>query len=268
MDGLDRKTRGRTAPQRLQALDAYVVHLEQVLVLQTGIGWEDAAFVDVGFGEYPWTTLESALAFRALNPDLRVIGVDRDPQRVALARVYENARTSFRQGGFELPLAPGESARLLRAMNLLRTYPEAAVLRAHEALGASLCEEGLLLEGSSDTSGGVLVAHLLRREGGGLRREALLFHTDFSHGFAPLLFRDWLPRDLRRRVKSGEPIQAFFSAWTDAWKAAREDGAASPREAFSASVERLSESLPGVDLHPWLRTEGYLVWRPPGGVPP
>ncbi len=70
------------------------------------------------------------------------------------------------------------------------------------------------MEGSTDVQGGITVVHLLRRTSEGLSREALLFHTDFHQGFAPLLFRDWLPRDLRRRVQPDEPIHDFFAAWT------------------------------------------------------
>lgn len=264
MTELDRKTRGRTAPERLGALDTYLVHAERDLLAREG----DAAFVDVGFGEHPWTTLETARALREVRPGLGVIGVELDPERAAAAaREHADARTHFRQGGFALPLEPGERARLVRAMNVLRTYPLERVAQAHRLLGAPLVEGGLLVEGSTDTPGEVLVAHLLRRTGAGLEREALLFHTTFARGFAPLLFRDWLPRDLRRRVRPGEPIHAFFSDWAAAWDEARAGGVRDPAEVFRATVVRLAARREGVSTEPWLLERGYLVWRPPGGVP-
>jgi hypothetical protein len=124
------------------------------------------------------------------------------------------------------------------------------------------------VEGSADPAGSITVAHLLRREEQGLSREALLFHTDFVHGFAPLLFRDWLPRDLRRRVRPGEPIHAFLEQWTAAWKSVREAHAtAGPAEAFLRSAEALARSVEGIDTDGWLLEHGYLRWRPTQGVP-
>ncbi|PTL77839.1 methylase [Vitiosangium sp. GDMCC 1.1324] len=266
MTSLDRKTRGRTSHQRLQALDAYLAHSERGLLTRGDGAWARAAFVDLGFGEHPWTTLESARAFRELNPGLPVVGVELEPPRVESAREHADALTDFRQGGFELPLRPGESVRLIRAMNLLRGYRPEEVPAIHQTLGGALLEGGLLVEGSTDTPGAVLVAHLLRRVPEGISREALLFHTDFSRGFAPVLFRDWMPRDFRRRVKPGEPIHAFFADWTAAWQEVREAGHVEPPEAFRHSVLRLAVRIEGLVTDAWLLEHGYLLWKPPGGV--
>lgn len=240
---------------------------ERELLTREGGAWARAAFVDVGFGEHPWTTLESARAFRELNPRLPVVGVELEPARVEAAQAHGDDLTHFRQGGFALPLHPGETVRLLRAMNVLRGYRSEEVPAIHRTLGAALLPGGLLVEGSTDTPGAVLVAHLLRRGPEELVREALLFHTDFSRGFAPVLFRDWLPRDFRRRVKPGEPIHDFFAAWTAAWQEAREAGHRVPPEVFRHSLLRLASRLEGVSTEPWLLEHGYLLWRPPGGVP-
>ncbi|MBU8895076.1 methylase [Corallococcus sp. H22C18031201] len=269
MTGLDTPTRGRTTPGRLRALDDYLCHAESTLLTRHEGPWARAAFVDVGFGEHPWTTLESAAAFRALNPDLLVIGVELDEARAqAAASAHSDTRTHFRQGGFALPLAPDEPTRLVRAMNLLRQGAPERVPEAHQRLAQALLPSGLVVEGSSDTPGAVLVAHLLRRGDGraDLTREALLFHTDFSRGFAPWLFRDWLPRDLRRRVRPGEPLHAFFSAWEAAWTQARAEGHTAPPDAFRESVVGLSSRIPGVTTDPWLLARGYLRWAPPAGV--
>ncbi|RKG76531.1 methylase [Corallococcus exercitus] len=267
---LDTPTRGRTARGRLRALDAYLCQFEAALLTRTDDAWARAVFVDVGFGEHPWTTLESATAFRALNPALAVVGVELEPERAtAAARAHSDARTHFREGGFALPLSPDEPARLVRAMNLLRQGPPERIPEAHLAMSRHLLPGGLLVEGSSDTDGAVLVAHLLRRtpEAEAPTREGLLFHTDFSRGFAPLLLRDWLPRDLRRRVRPGEPMHAFFLAWEAAWKAARAEGHTAPPDAFSGSTERLARMTPGVSTDAWLLAHGFLRWTPPGGTP-
>ncbi|AKJ06333.1 hypothetical protein ATI61_105677 [Archangium gephyra] len=268
MTSLDKKTRGRTSHGRLRALDVYLVHQERELLLRSEGPWARAAFVDVGFGEHPWTTLESAEAFRELHPGLPVLGVELESSRVEAAQAHADALTHFRQGGFELPLHSGESVRLIRAMNLLRGYRPEEVPGIHQKLGGALLEGGLLVEGSTDTPGAILVTHLLRRVPEGLSREALLFHTDFSRGFAPVLFRDWMPRDFRRRVKPGEPIQTFFSDWTAAWQEAREAGHTEPPEAFRHSVFRLASRVQGIVTDAWLLDHGYLLWKPPGGVFP
>ncbi|MFP2960722.1 methylase [Myxococcus sp. 1LA] len=270
MPPLDTKTRGRTTRGRLRALDAYLCRFERPLLERRDGPWAQAVFVDVGFGEHPWTTLESAQAFRALNPELGVVGVELDAERARAAQVDADAHTHFREGGFALPLSPDEPARLVRAMNLLRQGPPERVPEVHRTLTRYLLPSGLLVEGSADATGAVLSAHLLRRREGADAdmplREALLFHTDFSNGFAPVLFRDWLPRDLRRRVRPGEPIHDFFAAWSAAWQQARSAGHTHPPDAFREAALGLSARTEGVETDPWLLSEGYVVWRPKEGV--
>src|SRR5690349_15548425 len=145
MTSPDRKMRGRTAPGRLEGLDAYLLHEERALLARREDAWAHAAFVDVGFGEHPWTTLDSARAFRDVHPELPVVGVELEPHRVAAAQEYADALTDFRQGGFSLPLRPGETVRLIRAMNLLRGYRPEDVPGIHHTLGQALLEGGLLV---------------------------------------------------------------------------------------------------------------------------
>ena len=264
---LHRPPRVRTRPGRLAALDAWLVNMEPSWQEWQGEGAEVGVFVDLGLGRQPWTTLESAAALAPLAPSLRVVGVDMDEDCVRAAAAHAGPGLHFRRGGFHLPLLPEERALVVRAMNVLRQYPAAAVPAAHAALGDALLPGGLLLEGSSDRDGGVLVAHLLRQTPQGLHREALLFYTDFSRGFAPILFRDWLPRDLRHRVRPGEPIHTFFATWTAAWERVRGRGLRAPPTAFAASIQEAAAGLPGLCLLPWALRHGYCCWAPPSGVP-
>jgi hypothetical protein len=187
------------------------------------------AIVDVGYGETPVTTVELARAVRAVNPSLRVVGVERKPAASAELELVE--------GDFSTCAALGPTA-VVRAMNVLRGYREDEVPAIHEALGAALVEGGLCLEGSTDTEGHVTVAWVLRRRSSVLVREGLLFHTDFTRGFSPWLFRDWLPRDLRRRAGPGTAIHAALSQWD----AQAKGGPADPRERFVASVHGVVEA--------------------------
>ena len=181
--------------------------------------------VDFGYGESPITTIELCEAIG--RP---VIGIETEelpPQ--------ENCR--FLKGDFSTCATLGPTA-VVRAMNVLRGYREDEVPALHEALGAALIEGGLLLEGSTDTEGHVTVVGLMRKRSGQLRREALLFHTDFSRGFSPWLFRDWLPRDLRRSVRPGTAIQSLLTTWDSQVKGE------SPRERFASSVHGVVEATP------------------------
>ena len=198
------------------------------------------AIVDVGYGQTPVTTLELARAVRAVNSSLRVVGIEAVPASA------QQAEVELITGDFSTCARLGPTA-VVRAMNVLRGYREDEVPAIHEALGAALVEGGLVLEGSTDTEGHVMVAHLLRRRGIRLVREALLFHTDFTRGFSPWLFRDWLPRDLRRSARPGTPIHALLTRWDEY----ASSGPGDPRERFIASVRI------GVEATPWELEHGF-----------
>lgn len=262
-----RVTRGKTRPGRLARLDAYLCLRERALLERSDRLFAGAWFVDVGFGQSLATTLESAKTLRRAGLVGPVLGVEMDPARVELARREAGGAVVVRQGGFDIPFAKHERARLVRAMNVLRQYREHDSSEAHARMAARLLPGGLLVEGTSSKDGSMLTAHLIRRTAGGIEREGLLVSTTFARGFAPIQMRDYLPRDLRRRVVAGEPIAAFFDAWTSAWESARADGFRDPKEAFAESCRRLATVLHGVDTAAELVDDGYLLWRPAQGVP-
>jgi len=259
-----RSPRGRTAPGRLRALDEYLLLAESELLGRRDGAFASAVVVDVGVGEHPWTTLELADALSAMPTPQRVIGVDISARRLEAARRLCEGRVELRRGGLSLPLEPSEPARVVRCMNVLRGEPPGTTVDAHRQLSANLLPGGLLLEGTSDRRGGVLTAHLLRRTSGDLMRESLLFFTDFSRGFAPILFRDHLPRDLRRSVQPGHALHRFFWDWTRAWSEVR---LADARESFVFAAERLALRQSGVVADPGWVHRGFLLWRPADGVP-
>jgi len=249
----DRRTKGRTRAGRLAALEAWLLGTERALLEAQG----DAPVVDVGFGAEPWTLLELAAAVRSVNPSLAVVGLERDGAALrAAAGPCAESGITLREGGFDLNgLAP---ARLVRAMNVLRGYTEAEAAEAHALLGAGVTEGGLLVEGSASEDGSLCTAHLLRKRDGALHREGLWLATDFSRGFAPIQFRDWLPRDLRRSVKPGTPIHGFLQRWTEAWEATRTGLA--PRPALSASVLALAAAGERLRVSPDLFPPGQAAW--------
>jgi hypothetical protein len=259
--------RGCTRPGRLARLDAILGLRERPLILRRDGAYRDAPFVDVGVGEWPWTTLEAARSLRAISPELHVIGVELDPHRLRHAQRFDEPGLEFRAGGFDLPLMAAERPRLVRALNLLREYTPDEVRCAHLKLGAALLPGGLLLEGTSSATGGVLCVHLLRKRGAALVREGLLFSTDYSQGFAPFVFRDHLPRDFRRRCGRGTAIHTFLATWTESFNAARSTGLQENAALFAVSAQLLSRRMPGIVCDAALLEHGGLIWEPPGGVP-
>ena len=230
---LDRPVRSRTRPGRLAAIDAFLGPMPA-----------GSTVIDFGFGESPITTLEWA---NTLGPAVTVIAVERDVAHVQAAQASASPVT-FVCGGFNglRSLAP---AAVVRAMNVLRAYPLEHITQAHRALAAPLADQGRLIEGSTDTGGSVTTAHVFRRDGSALTHEGLLFHTNFSRGAGPWLFRDSLPRDLRRSATPGTPIFEFLSHWHRRFEAT--GGTLTNRFAESA------RELTGVSL--W--APGGLFWR-------
>jgi len=129
-----RPTRGKTASNRLRRVDNFILLYEPSLLTRSEGGFARALFVDLGYGEDARTTLESAARFRRANPGLPILGVEIDPERVRAALPYADNQTSFRLGGFNLPLQEGETVRLIRAFNVLRQYEEDDFLPAYERL--------------------------------------------------------------------------------------------------------------------------------------
>jgi hypothetical protein len=255
---LGRPTRGKTASERLRRLDSFLAAEEEPLLRRSG----PAPFVDVGFGEDPRTTIEAATRFRALNPALRVVGVEIDRERVAAARALGVPDIAFLHGGFDVARHVGEPARLIRAMNVLRQYEERDVEPAWAAMGNALQPGGLLVEGTSDPLGRLLVVHRLRREGDALASEGVLFLSRIRELEDVRDFQTVLPKRLIHRVTPGEAVFGFFADWSAAWR----EASGAPRR-FQAAGALLAEHRPDVTAPArWLR-RGALVWRLALAVP-
>lgn len=209
--------------------------------------------MDVGLGAHPWTTLELVKALEVLEHPPEVVGVDVDARVVAGAREVA-PEMRFEVGDLQLA---GVRARLVRVMNVLRDRGPEEVPAAHARLGSMLVPGGVLIEGSCGPSGEVGVVHRIRRTPGGLVREGLWMWTTGERGTAPLLFRDRLPRDLRRSVHPGHALGELMAAWMEAYRAVPERGL----ERLAASVRALGRpELRGLG-------PGAVQWAPPGGVP-
>ena len=260
-------TRGKTARNRLRQVDHFMLLYDPGLLTRRDGDFETALFVDLGYGAEPFTALESAERFRRLNPALSVWGVEIDAERVARAQPYCDPRTFFRLGGFNLPLETGERVRAIRAFNVLRQYEEAEVLPAWERLARYVLPGGLLVEGTSNPTGGLWATNVLRKkaEDQGLpwHREALVFFTNFKLGFDPAEFQAILPKNYIHRMLPGQAVFDFFEAWKAAAAEPSSMQTWGPRQWYIAAAEALSRRGYRINLRRKWLSKGWMIWEEP-----
>jgi len=254
-------TRGKTATNRLRRVDNFILLYEPVLLTRTDNLFADSIFVDLGYGFDARTTLESAARFRHVNPNLKILGIEIDRERVEAALPFADDKTFFRLGGFNLPLNEGEHVRLIRAFNVLRQYEEKDFAPAYKRLAQYVLPNGLMIEGTSNPFGSIWAANVARKTKiGDWRIEALVFSTNFRLGFDVEEFQTILPKNLIHHVIKGGSIYDFFEAWKQSAKetaALRTYGA---RQWFIASAESLARRGYKVNLQRKLLSKGYVVW--------
>jgi hypothetical protein len=259
-------TRGKTAPNRLRKTDTFLAVAYPEFVRRAR-----GLYVDLGYGAYPVTSVETLHRLRRINPRLRVLGVEIDPQRVAEARPFREPGLEFRLGGFNLPLAPGETVSVVRAFNVLRQYEESEVEKALAALTAPLTEGGLVLEGTSDPSGALLTFNLFQKTaaGGTLERVALVLAPTLRADFMPRQFQAVLPKNFIHHAEPGGPIDRFFAAWHAAWQHARAlVGGSGPRSVFYHAALRLATQYDyTLDRRAALLRRGFLCLGPGWPLP-
>ena len=255
-------TRGKTASNRLRRVDNFILLYEPSLLTRTDGLFADSMFVDLGYGFDARTTLESASRFRRANPDLRVLGVEIDKERVEAALPFANEKTFFRLGGFNLPLQEGEHVRLIRAFNVLRQYEEKDFIPAYDRLAHYVLPGGLMIEGTSNPFGSIWVANVVRKEEtSDWRFEALVFSTNFRTEFDVEEFQTILPKNLIHHMVKGEPIYSFFEAWKQCAAETSSTKTYGERQWFIASSERMEElGYTVVSQRKWL-SKGFLIWK-------
>lgn len=253
-------TRGKTASNRLRRVDNFLLLYEPSLLTRTDGLFAASWFVDLGYGFDARTTLESAARFRRLNPQLRILGVEIDKERVEAALPFADEKTHFRLGGFNLPMNAGEHVRLMRAFNVLRQYEEADFAPAYARLAEHVLPGGLMIEGTSTPFGQVWAANLVRMtEAGSWSREALVFSTNFRLGFDVEQFQTVLPKNFIHRVVEGEPIRDFFEAWKHAAAGTSAVKTYGLRQWFMAAAESLAAQGYGINLQKRFLSKGWLI---------
>lgn len=249
---LGQPTRGKTSPNRLRKTDTFLAVAYPEFVRHLS-----GLYVDLGYGAYPITLVETLQRLRWLNPQVRVLGVEIDPRRVAEAEAYTEPGLEFRVGGFNLPLKPGERVSVIRAFNVLRQYDESAVGEALAIMAATLTDGGLIIEGTSDPLGRLLTFNLYQKTKA-LHRIRFVLAPSLRANFTPRQFQAVLPKNFIHHAEPGGAIDEFFAAWHAVWQAARAHGA-NPRAVFYEAALRLSDRYGyELDRRPALLKRGFL----------
>jgi hypothetical protein len=245
-------TRGTTAPNRLRRVDRWLIGVHRGVVLAPPSA---PLAVDLGYGAYPVTTVELAQRLRAVRPDVQVVGLEIDPDRVLAARSYARDGLEFRLGGFELPV--DRAPQLIRAFNVLRQYDESRVRETWAALTARLASGGLLVEGTCSESGRIATWVALDRSG----PRSLTLAARLGSIGSPATFAERLPKALIHRNVPGEPVHAFLSALERAWLAAAPLGAFGVRQRWIGAVDALRPDWPIVGRSDrWRLGEVTIRW--------
>ena len=279
---MGQSTRGKTASNRLRRVDNFILLYESALLTRTDDLLRASLFVDLGYGFDARTTLESAARFRRVNPNLKILGVEIDKERVAVALPFADEKTFFRLGGFNLPLKNGEHVRLIRAFNVLRQYEEKDFAPAYERLAQYVLPGGLMIEGTSNPFGSIWCANVVRMESdsssysqgmlsnfqkqaSGVQSEwkfeALVFSTNFRLGFDVEEFQTILPKNLIHHVVPGEPIYDFIEAWKQSAKETSALKTYGAKQWFVASAESLAQKGYKINLQKKFLSKGYMIWE-------
>jgi hypothetical protein len=222
-----RVTRGTTGTNRLRRVDRYLAALPALRSTSSPL------VVDLGFGARPWTSLELAARLRRVRPDVRVLGLEIDPERAAAALPSATDGVDFAVGGFEVPTPGGERPIVIRAMNVLRQYEEGEVPGAWARMASRLVPGGVLLDGTSNETG--RVASWVDVTEAGPERFTVALRLE---GLAtPAVVAERLPKALIHRNVPGERVHGYLAALDDAWARASPLSVYGPVQRFVATAE-------------------------------
>lgn len=226
-------TRGTTGYNRLRRSDRWMVHSARVRAALLAAA--DPLVIDLGYGALPVTTLELAARLRLVRNDVRVVGLEIDPERVRVARQSAPGTVEFGLGGFELA---GMRAVLVRAFNVLRQYPVEAVADAWSTMQRQLAPDGLIVDGTCDEVGRRCCWILLDADG----PVSLTLACDPFAIDKPSDLAERLPKVLIHHNVEGQPVHALLTAADRAWASVAGHGVFGPRVRWRAMLELLRDN--------------------------
>lgn len=240
---LGQATRGTTNPNRLRRMDRWMAYT-CAAILRTAA---DPLVIDLGYGSSPVTVVELAHRLRPVRADVRVLGIEIDPDRVAAAQERADPpRLEFVHGGFDLA---GRAPLIVRAANVLRQYPVEAVDEAWATMTARLAPGGVLIDGTCDEIG--RRSAWIALDGDGPR--TLTVSMQLGTLARPSEVEQRLPKALIHRNIPGEGVHEFLRALDSAWAAAAPHSPFGARQRFVAASEAMARD--------WPVRDGRARWR-------
>ncbi|MGC4894875.1 class I SAM-dependent methyltransferase [Micromonospora sp. DT31] len=251
-------TRGTTNPNRLRRVDNWIVGACGD-ALRAAV---DPLVVDLGFGATPVTAVELRARLAAgVRADVRVVGLEIDPVRVAAARpAAAPPGLTFARGGFELA---GSRPALVRAFNVLRQYDESEVADAWRTVTGRLAPGGVLVEGTCDEVGRLGAWVLLDADG----PRTLTLSAKLTTLDSPATLAERLPKALIHRNVPGERVHALLDALEQGWRAAAGYAPFGPRQRWLRAVTAVREAGWPVQDGPRAWRMGYLTLPWPAVAP-
>ncbi|WP_167043064.1 class I SAM-dependent methyltransferase [Salinibacterium sp. ZJ454] len=258
-----RVTRGTTGANRLRRVDRWITQLPVLRRTQ------DPFVVDLGYGASARTPLELHHRLSLVRPDVEVLGLEIDPDRVRLAseqldrwrshvaaaRALRSARAnralrgsygaghvSFALGGFEVPAAGNRRASVIRAFNVLRQYDEHEVARAWQLMVSRLQPGGVLVEGTCNEVG--RVASWVEVTAAG--PQSLTISLRLTDLEKPSIVAERLPKVLIHRNVPGERVHELITALDRHWQ-------------FNAGLSVYAPSQRWIATVTGLRADGWPV---------
>lgn len=228
----------------------------------------DPVVVDLGYGASPVTVLELADRLRPLAPDLALVGVEIDPERVERGRRLARPGVDFVRGGFEIPLpshlgGAGREVQIIRAFNVLRQYDEREVAPAWERMAGRLAPDGVLVEGTCDEIGRLASWVDVRLLDGAPHPRSLTFSWRLGGLETPSVVAERLPKVLIHRNVPGEGVHHLLTRLDELWLRHAGLGGYGARQRFLAAVADLrAEGWPVLDGPArWRLGELTVAWE-------
>lgn len=237
-------TRGTTGTNRLRRVDRWIAQLPALRRAA------DPLVVDLGYGASATTTLELHERLARVRPDVEVIGIEIEPERVRLAALSARPGVSFRLGGFEVPLPGGRRATVIRALNVLRQYDESAVADAWNLMVSRLQPGGVLVEGTCNEVGRVASWVDVTADG----PQSLTVSLRLASLERPSVVAERLPKVLIHRNVPGERIHEYLLDLDRWWAVHAPLGVYGPSQRWVAVATSMRESG-------WPVLGGKARWR-------
>ena len=244
-----RVTRGTTGTNRLRRIDRYIATLPALRTTP------DPLVVDLGYGASATTSLELYDRLSHTRPDVEVLGIEIDPERVRVASLSARPGVSFRLGGFEIP---GRRPAIIRALNVLRQYDESEVLENWKRMTARLQPAGALVEGTCNEIGRVCSWVTVTDAG----PQSLTVSLRLAELERPSIVAERLPKVLIHRNIAGERVHDFVESLDRHWQYNAALGAFGPSQRWIAVAKAMRENWPVLGTQSrWKLGELTVTWE-------